>query len=893
LAGPFGAERLRHYGPGARIGHFSRFNSFGLFPIYPAKGQGGLLVLDRSGRPLHRFAAPGRVYQDFDDIPPLLVHSLLYVENRQLFSAHPRQNPAIEWERMGRAALDYSVGKLLPSQPRTGGSTLATQIEKIRHSPGGRTDSPAEKLRQMVSASLRSYQHGEETFEARRQIVLDYFNTMPLSAIAGYGEVNGFGDGLWAWYGADFDRVNELLTTSERNMSAEFIAERAKAFRQGLSLILAVRKPTAYLVVDPASLEARTDSFVRLLAADGMISPELQDAALAVRPPLRTSVDLAAAGSFAERKAVDSVRTSLLNLLGTQSLYDLDRSDLTVRTSLDGEAIENVNRILRQASEPAAAAAMGLTGGRLLSPGQAGSVIYSFTLYERGPGYNLLRVQADSFNQPLNVSEGTKLELGSTAKLRTLVTYLEIVSALHSLYAGHSPEELRAQAASVPAEDRLTHWAIDYLAATPARDLPSMLEAAMMRGYAGGTGERFFTGGGSHTFQNFDGSDSGRVLTVREAFQRSTNLVFIRVMRDIVNYHAYRLPGVSPRIFQDPNDPVRLAYIRRFADYEGRVFLSRFYSKYQGIPPEHLREKLLAGRSLKPATLAAVFPPPGTPPLFNLNDRGYLASINPLEIWLVEYLERNPGATLGEIFDASAAARQEVYQWLFKPNRKHGQDLRIRTMIEQEVFERIHASWKRLGYPFSSLVPSYATSIGSSADTPAALTELLGIILNDGVRRPALRVEELHFAAGTPYETVVAANPPRGERVLPVALARLVRAELQGVVRHGTGRRAFGAVTLPDGTKVEIGGKTGTGDNRLEIYAAPGRRTGSRVMNRTAAFVFTIGDRYYGAILALRSRRGCLVAPLHQFAAGADVQDAGAGAGAASVVHRESMAQRY
>jgi hypothetical protein len=33
-------------------------------------------------------------------------------------------------------------------------------------------------------------------------------------------------------------------------------------------------------------------------------------------------------------------------------------------------------------------------------------------------------------------------------------------------------------------------------------------------------------------------------------------------------------------------------------------------------------------------------------------------------------------------------------------------------------------------------VPSYATAIGSSADRPLALAELMGIIVNDGQRRP-------------------------------------------------------------------------------------------------------------------------------------------------------------
>ena len=63
-----------------------------------------------------------------------------------------------------------------------GGSTLATQIEKYRHSPEGRTASIPEKFRQMASASLRAYLDGPDTQRARERIVVDYLNTVPLSA---------------------------------------------------------------------------------------------------------------------------------------------------------------------------------------------------------------------------------------------------------------------------------------------------------------------------------------------------------------------------------------------------------------------------------------------------------------------------------------------------------------------------------------------------------------------------------------------------------------------------------------------------------------------------------------------------------------------------------------
>jgi hypothetical protein len=62
-------------------------------------------------------------------------------------------------------------------------------------------------------------------------------------------------------------------------------------------------------------------------------------------------------------------------------------------------------------------------------------IAYSLTLFERRAGVNLVRVQTDSVNQPFDINQGGRLNLGSTAKLRTVITYLQIVSALHERYA--------------------------------------------------------------------------------------------------------------------------------------------------------------------------------------------------------------------------------------------------------------------------------------------------------------------------------------------------------------------------------------------------------------------------------------------------------------------------
>ena len=181
---------------------------------------------------------------------------------------------------------------------------------------------------------------------------------------------------------------------------------------------------------------------------------------------------------------------------------------------------------------------------------------------------------------------------------------------------------------------------------------------------------------------------------------------------------------------------------------------------------------------------------------------------------------------------------------------KDAQDARIHTMLEVEAFSDIHRRWKNLGYPFQHLVPSLATALGSSGDRPAALAELMGIIQNDGIRQPVLRIDELHFAADTPYETRVERNTRGAKRVMPSEVAAALRNALSQVVEGGTARRLQGTFQLQDGRDLTLGGKTGTGDNRMESVGAGGRVISSRAMNRTATFVFFLGPRHYGTLTA-------------------------------------------
>jgi membrane peptidoglycan carboxypeptidase len=848
----------------------------GLFPPFVEKSQAGLSINDCRGTPFYEFRYPQQRYPEFADIPPLVVSSLLFIENRHLLDpAYPEANPAVDWPRFIMAAVSQ-VGKMMDMQDQSaGGSTLATQLEKYRHSPDGLTLSATEKLRQMISASVRAYQGGPNTSEARERIVRDYLNSVPLSAAPGHGEVHGLADGLRIWFGADFERVNQLLD-SKRYPDAS-LAERGLALRQVMALMIAQRRPSYYLAQGRHDLAALTDSHIRLLAGGGLIDSELRDAALSQALTYRDWVLEPNLQPVDGNKGISVVRSRLSSTLN-MPLYDLDRLDLSASSTLHDELQQVATQYLQRLADPEFAGQIGLYGERLLSAEKTADVRYSFTLFERTPSGSRVRVQTDSTDQPFDINEGSKLELGSTAKLRVLATYLEVIAELHERYVGLSASELRQL--EVAGQDNLSRWAVDHLQANPGAELASMLDAALERRYSASPAERFFTGGGVHTFSNFRREDNGRIATLRESLRESLNLPFVRLMRDLVRYSTFQK---SAELLKDDRDPRREIYLRDFADREGRTFLLRFWRKYQGQPEQLRLETFLNGLRHTPVRLAAVhrylmphadqdtfatflrshLPQANLsdkavadlykrygPGAYSLPDQGYIARVHPLELWLLGYLIEQPQATFSDAVSASLEERQEVYGWLFRSRHKSARDSRIRIMLEVEAFLDIHRRWQNLGYPFAHLVPSLATAVGSSGDRPAALAELMGIIQNDGIRQPTVRIDRLHFAADTPYDTLVERAQLRGQRVMKSEVAAALRSALADVVERGTARRLQGSFTLDDGQVLQVGGKTGTGDNRIETVGAGGRVLSSRAMNRTATFVFYLGPRHYGTLTA-------------------------------------------
>src|SRR4051794_12781930 len=854
-----------------------RVVKLGAFPIYQEKDKAGLRIFDSNGNVIYGVQSPERAYSNFASVPPVITETLSFIEDRHLFDpGSTERNPAIEWKRLG-LAMAGRIGRVVaPQLNQGGGSTLATQIEKFRHSPSGLTGGVGEKMRQMLTASARAYMGGRNTLRRRQEIVTTYLNATPLASMPGYGEVIGVPEALWVWFGTDHNETARILNAAPRK-PAELV-RKGLVYRQVLSLLLSGRRPSHYLVSDREALAVLTNQYLRLLCEAGVIDPALRDAALHSKLTFRTEASPITAVSQVSQKAIQNVRNKLVSLLKLPDLYSLDRLDLSAKTSIDTAAQTRVSEVLQKLSDPTFLHSAGMIGHQLLGDGNPAKITWSFVLYERGGDRNYVRIHADSLNQPFDINSGAKLQLGSTAKLRTLILYLTIVSELHDRLAALPSRDLLHTAAS--AEDPITEWGAGYLARTQDRNLKAMLDAAMQRTYSAAPGT-FFTGGGNQSFGNFATWEDDARPTVETAFQHSINLAFVRILRDIANYYTVASGVQIKRLLGDTDDSQREVYLQRFIESDSRRFLHRFYKDYKGLNGNQALAVLADHTQPVPKRLATVFlsiHPDArlahlqqfltmhlpeydlrdnelwdlyltySPERLNLADRGYVAGIHPLELWLAEYLQKHPSASWKEIFEASAKVRQEAYSWLFKGN-PHKQDTRIRILLEQDAFERISENWKALGYPFSHLVPSLGTAIGASGDRPDALADLMGTIMNGGVRVPTVTIEHLRFAANTPYDTSMSPSA-QPQRVMPPEVAATVRRALTGVVSDGTARRLNGTYTATDGTPLPVGGKTGTGDNRFERFGQGGGLISSRVVDRTATFVFFLGDRFFGTVTA-------------------------------------------
>jgi len=841
----------------------------GINPPYRELPLVGLRISGADLAPLTEGSESDGSFRSYEEIPTLLVKSLLFIENRELENPPDvRTNPVWEWDRMAKAAVLYTGNKLGLPIPLEGGSTLVTQLEKYRYSAEGRTLSGFDKVRQLVSASLKVYRSGVDTRRVRHEIILDYLNTMPLSAAPGHGEVNGLGEGLQVWFGESLKDACRALEGQSGSL------RKAAAYRRMLTLLAAVRAPSYYLRDNRLALEQRVLRYARLLRQAGIIDSQSAMLLEQTSPKFSSSTSRPLAAFSPQRKGVNAVRNRLARLLRTSNLYELDRLNLEVETTLDVALQNAVAQTFDSLKKKEFLAAHGFLQQRLLDRGDPGNVIYALTLFERTSQGNLLRAQVDTYQNPLDFNQGIKLELGSTAKLRTLAHYLELVASLY--------EEFTSGKDNVPHKDVITEFVSEILAGNPNCRLEDLLRMALDRKYSGSPYETFLTGGGLHVFRNYDSTQDERRMSVREATIHSNNLVFVRLMRDLVRFHQARLEYDPAQVLADRGHPARVRLLQMGADDEARQILWRTFKECRSQPQESVLKCLLGKRSKSNRQLAILFfglqgdRVLGTDlsswleskgqrstteelsrwtkayrsPSLSLLDYAYLLDVHPLSLWCAGQLLGDPLLSWQQIWERSSESRKLSTAWLFEKRQWRAQNLRLSIRIERDAFARMTPAWRRLGFPYEHLVPSLAAAIGNSGDRPEALAELMGIILNEGQLQPAIEFSTLHFAPQTPYQTLFAPARRAPSQAMHREVAGALKSVLIGVVKEGTGRRLAGAFTGTGGRIATVGGKTGTGDNRFKSYGSSRALVSSRAINRTASFVFFIEDRYFGVVSA-------------------------------------------
>ena len=866
-------KRLKPYGFSielqARISQeMAKIFDEGLNMPYEEKQQAGIEVLDRKNKNLFLFKSPNPQLTSFDSIPEMIVKALLFIEDRNLLdSTHSHMNPAMNWTRFYYAMISFVESKFHLKKTVPGASTLATQMEKYRHSAKGRTENVKDKLQQMLSASLLAYRDGAYTLPMRKSILLDYINTAPLGARPAFGEVFGLSEGISHWYKVRFESINAAL----RGDSAPLI-DQANAFRMVLGLLLAHRKPEYFLVKNSTALSEETDCYLRLFRQRGLFSDSLLGAAIAAGTQHRT---VFSAETHPPKnillKPANTVLDPLIKKLRLKDIYDLVHLDCSVESTLDSAAVTQVMTLFQQLkSRPELLDSLGLRAAHLLDLGNPADVIYSLVLFERKDNTNVVRIQADSHDAPLDFNSGVKLDLGSTAKLRTLVTYLEIIE---ELYYRHSRQD-SVPSASDPLNDPLASWVTAFLKRNPAASCIDILDSSLNRLYSANPYEKFFTGGGLHHFDNFDKQDDGRILSVREAFAHSVNLVFIRLMRDIVNHYVALLPDYESAE-HDSAEIAKNHYLDLFIKYESVNLLGNFYRQLKKIPASEMADTLVDEIKSSPSRLGVIYCTVAVDPsdtgmkeffkrhgivdtsmafitrlysqckAFDWADRGYLAKVHPLKLWAASCLVKNPKTNFSDLKSSCIPYLYEMYKWIFSPERIAFQKSRIRIMQEMEAFDALLRSWQKLGYPFAEITPSFASAIGASADRPSALAQLAGIIQNDGLKCPEKRIEKIRFAGQTPYETVmINADTTSCERVLSPEVADRVRSCMFDVIKDGTAVYASRSFD----SSIIVGGKTGTGDHRMRFFNRFGVQTGEKVVDRAATFVFIIDRRFFGTI---------------------------------------------
>lgn len=833
-------------------------------PPFDQTSRATFEILDRRGAQMYRTSYPIHAYTTYNDIPDLVKFTLFFIEDRSHLKAqHLKRSPVVEWDRLALAGGEYMLDKIGLERNVPGASTLVTQYFKFTHDPDGQTADMMAKWRQMYSASLYIYQMDKNKKEQTQKIVTQYINSIPMSAQRNWGSVHGLGDSIYAYYGQDFNDINDALKNPKDDVKT------AWALRIVASIFVSQRSPSR-LLRNAKLLDPKVNYYLKQMHMEGYISKKLLALALE-----RSSTTLKRAPHSIplsrQAKVSDSVRYEVGKMLGLNNLSALDQWDVRAQSTLDMTAQKEIQEVLSQKMyDPEFLKKEGFMGTRLIEKSDPKGIIYSFTLHEKLKGRNVMRVQVDTSDKRLNINESSRLDLGSTAKLRTLITYLQIMSDLYTKISPMSRQEMLD--IKLNQGDSLTHWARGHLFMKRSKTRLDFLKDAMDRKYSASPYYAFLTSGGMHRFHNFSDDYDSRRMDLWSATRTSVNLVFVRLMQDVAHY--YRFDTVDDTILSNEEHPKRTEYLRRWARKDVAKHFNRAWAKWGSIEQEDIIERFgkeFAKKSQRLATIVKMLKPETTAEQLNtlmeqytekpekfdaelfiknesswsLADRAYVTQMHPIELRILKQRWGRETLTKKQGLKSAQDNVDDYYVWLLKKISQGKQNKFIRIELETDAFQVIHKQWAAMGYPFDRLTPSLATALGASGDRPSSLANMMGILVNDGLSLPNQRLKAFRLAESTPYEVHMSQTKfAPAIKVLDPEVAQVARMATEIVVKRGTAKRA--SKMFDDG--VVIGGKTGTGDHRDEKLDRWGRVISSKGIRRSGTFTFFYDDRFFGVM---------------------------------------------
>src|SRR4029079_2831687 len=111
----------------------------------------------------------------------------------------------------------------------------------------------------------------------------------------------------------------------------------------------------------------------------------------------------------------------------------------------------------------------------------------------RRPEGDVVSVVADDNDRQFDLNTGMRMQLGSTAKLRTMEHYFEILERMQKELAPLDRDALAERIRD--ARDPITRWTAEQLLGDPEMSLDSLLARSLDHEYSASPGEVFFTGG--------------------------------------------------------------------------------------------------------------------------------------------------------------------------------------------------------------------------------------------------------------------------------------------------------------------------------------------------------------------------------------------------------------